>query len=174
MARFTVAAFILTAVAAAGAGFAASHFADSRAVESLKTDLDRARDCRQAGSAIAPCPVRYKSTRIEWRDRTVAVETPDRKQSARIAALSAELADARQTIRDLERRRAWRNTPRANVAWWLQNGTISHPYNTDERCPAGAVVAFEAADGPANRRSGDPSVCYVRSFSNTLAYSQRR
>lgn len=174
MARFTAPALVLSAFVAAGAGFAASHFADTRAMERLKADLDFARDCRQTGSAIAPCPARYRASRIEWRDRIETVEMPDRKQAGRIAALSIELSEARETIRDLERRRAWRSAPRASIAWWLQNGTIAHPYSTDERCPAGTVVAFEAADGLANRRSGDPGVCYVRSLSSTLALSQRR
>jgi hypothetical protein len=163
-------ALLFTAVAAAGIGFAASHVWDSRIEKKVAAERDLARDCRRTGATAAPCPVIYRNTKIEWRDRIQTVRTPDPKQAARIAALSAELAKMRRDVRNLERRRTW---PRAIAAYGWQNGTMQHPYNTDERCPAGSVVVYDAG-GLGSRQSGDPSVCYVLTNLHRLALSSPR
>ena len=161
--RLTLPVFLFAVLAAAAAGFGVSNVLDRSMTETLKADLEFARDCRKSGATLPPCPVEYKNTRIEWREKIETVQTPDPKQSRRIAALTEDLADARQTVRDLERRRVPARAPRLTGAWWLQNGTISRPFNTDDRCAVGTVIVYEAA--PAARsaaRTGDPNVCYVR------------
>ncbi|HLY07195.1 MAG TPA: hypothetical protein VKR31_15725 [Rhizomicrobium sp.] len=154
-------ALALTAVIAAGIGFGATHFWDNRAIQKLTAERDEARDCRRSGTTVAPCPVAYRGTRIEWRDRIRTVETPDPKKSARIAVLSAELVRAHRAIAGLERRKM---RQRVASAYGWQNGTRQYPYNTDERCPTGSVVVYDpglSATGAARRHSGDPGVCYV-------------
>jgi hypothetical protein len=166
--QFTV-GLILTALVAAAIGFGASYVWDSRAIQKIAAQRDAAVDCRRSGATVAPCPVVYRNTRTEWRDRIETVRAPDPKQTERIASLSAELAQTRRTVRNLERRRSW---PRAIAAYGWQNGTRQYPYNTDERCPAGSVVVYDAglsASGTTRRRSGDPDVCYIR----TALYSSR-
>ena len=156
------ATLVLAALAAGGIGFGAAHFWDSRALEQLRVDRDLARDCRRSGANLPSCPVIYRNTRIEWRDRVQTVTAPDRKQAEQIAVLSAALARARQTIRNLKHpRRMFRATP----IYALQNGSMQHPYNTYDRCPAGSVVVYDAdlsVGNLARRRSGSPDVCYVR------------
>jgi len=168
-----VPALILTAVVAAGVGFGATHVWDQRALNRIETERDAARDCRRSGATVAPCPVVYRNTRIEWRDRLRTVQTRDPKQAARIAALSAELAHARRTIVNIERRQTRQRV--AAVSGW-QNGTRQYPYNTDQRCPAGSVVVYDAgltATGMARRRSGDPGVCYVAMLHRVALASPR-
>jgi hypothetical protein len=164
-------ALVFTAVAAAGIGFGASHVRDNRAIKTLAAERDLARDCRHSGVSLSPCPVVYRNTRLEWRDRIETVQTPDRRQAERIASLSVELARVRRTVRDLERRRMW---PPRMAAYGWQNGTMQHPYSTDERCPAGSVVVYDSAGGLGNRHSGDPSVCYVLTNWHRLALSSPR
>lgn len=158
MPRRFIPAVILTAVAAAGIGFAASHVWDGRTAEKLTAERDQARDCRRTGATAAPCPVIYRNTKIEWRDRIETVQKPDRRQAERITYLSAALAYAQRTIRNLERRRTW--LPATTPAYPWQNGTMQHPYNTDAHCPAGSAVIYEAGIST-SRRFGDPNVCYV-------------
>jgi len=167
-------ALVLTALAAACAGFGASHFLTSGAMAKLKADRDAALDCRRSGANIPPCPVIYRNTRIEWRDRIQTVSAPDRKQTQRIAYLSAELERAGRTIRRLEHPRRGLRTA---VAYGWQNGTMMHPYVTYDRCPPGSVVMYDAGlsgSTAATRHSGDPAVCYVRtSLQNRVALNAR-
>ncbi|HEX3429607.1 MAG TPA: hypothetical protein VHT03_01870 [Rhizomicrobium sp.] len=164
-------ALVLTAVAAAGIGFAASHLWDHGAMAKLEADRDLAWNCRHAGKEISPCPVLYRNTRIEWRDKIQTVATPDRRQAVRIASLSRELAQAQRTIRDLERPR---RSMRTAAVTGRQDGTIMHPYTTDDHCPAGSVVVYDAGSR-AIWHSGDPNVCYARTnLQNRLALSQHR
>lgn len=167
-------AVVLTGLAAAGAGFGASHLWDSRALEQLKADRDLAMDCRHTGASVAPCPVIYRNTKIEWHDRIQTVTAPDRKQTERIALLSAELARAHHTIHNLERPR---RVFRATAVYAMQNGSMQRPYNTYERCPPGSVVVYDAdlsAGGMARRHSGNPDVCYVRtSLDGRLAFTSQ-
>jgi len=163
-------ALVLTAVAAAGIGFAASHVWDGRIEKKLTAERDLARDCRRTGATTAPCPVIYRNTKIEWHDRIQTVRTADPTQAARIASLSAELANMRRSVRNFERRRPG---PRAIAAYGWQNGTMQHPYNSDERCPAGSVVVY-GAGGLGSRQSGDPGVCYVLTNLHRLALSSPR
>ena len=168
------AALTLAAVAAAGIGFAVSREWDSRAIEKVTAERDAARDCRQAGKTVAPCPVIYRNTRVEWRERIETVQTPDRRQATRVAALSAELAGVRRALRNLERRQT---RQRMTAAYGRQNGTRQYPYYTDERCPPGSVVVYDAglsANGSASRHSGDPNVCYVLTKLHRLALSSSR
>jgi hypothetical protein len=167
--RFPVAGFLLAVLVAGGIGFGASHYLDTGAMQQLAADRDQARDCRRSGETLAPCPVIYKNTKIEWRDRIQTVEVPDRKQTTRIAMLTAELAEARQAIGNLERRRAASRAPRLTAAYYFQNGSMAHPYISDDRCAPGTVVVYEAPSGSVARRSGDPNVCYVR----RLAFSSQ-
>jgi hypothetical protein len=158
-------ALILTALAAGAAGFGASHFWENPAIQKLVAERDEARDCRRSGKTVRPCPVLYRNTRIEWRDRVRTVETADRKQSRRIARLSADLAQARLTIRHLQYLRNGDRMLRTAAVLTLQNGSMQHPYTRSDRCPAGTVVMYDAglaSAGVAARRSGDPGVCYVR------------
>ena len=167
-------ALLLTAVAAGAIGFGVSHEWDNRAIQKLTADRNLARDCRRSGATVAPCPVIYRNTRIEWRDRIQTVQTRDPKQAEQIASLSAELAGARRTVRNLERRRTW---PRAIAAYAWQNGTMQRPYYTDERCPLGSVVVYDAGlstRSMASRHSGDPNVCYVLTKLHRLALSSQR
>lgn len=164
----------LTAMAAGGAGYVATRISDQRAIEKLTTERDAARDCRRSGASLAPCPVVYRNTRIEWRDRIRTVQTRDPRQSARIADLSAELAGAHRTIRNLVRRQL---RPRVALAYGWQNGTRQYPYNTDERCPAGSVIVYDtglSGGGNLRRYSGDPDVCYVLTKLHRLALSSPR
>lgn len=143
-------------------------------MEKLTAEREAARDCRRTGATVAPCPVLYRNTRIEWRDRIETVRIPDPKQAARAAVLSARLASARRTIRNLERRRA---TLRVTAALAWQNGTRQYPYTTDERCPAGSVVVYDGGLGAiavAGRYSGDPGVCYVLMRQHRLAMALPR
>ena len=156
--RFIPAVF-LTAVAAGGIGFAASHVWDSRTAEKLTVERDQARDCRRTGATAAPCPVIYRNTKIEWRDRIETVQKPDPRQTSRITFLSAALDHAQRTIRNLERRRTW--VPATALAYPWQNGTMQHPYTADAHCPAGSAVIYEAGFSGASRHFGDPNVCYV-------------
>lgn len=151
-------ALVLTAITAAAAGFAGSRLWDDRAIEKLKADRDLAWDCRHSGKDVSPCPVLYRNTRIEWRDRIQTVSAPDRKQARRIVSLSAELENALRKIRDLERAPT---RIRTTAVYGKQNGTIMHPYTTDDHCPPGSVVVFDAGSR-AVWHSGDPNVCYVR------------
>jgi hypothetical protein len=165
MARISIPIFFLTALAAGAIGFGASRFADSGAMEKFAADRDQARDCRHSGSTLSPCPVEYRNTRIVWREKDVATQVPDPKQTERIAALSANLADAQSAIRDLERRLAARGAPRPVTYYYLQNGSMGHPYATSDHCPAGMTVMYVVPLSPRSalaRRSGDPNVCYVR------------
>lgn len=144
-------------------------------MEKLTAEREAARDCRRAGATVAPCPVVYRNTRIEWRDRIETVRTPDPRQAARVAALSAELYNARRTIRNLERGRTMTQSVSGALAW--QNGTRQFPYNTDERCPAGSVVIYDGGLGAiavARRHSGDPGVCYVLTRQRRLAMALPR
>ena len=158
-------ALALSILAAASIGFGASHYWDGRAMETLTADRNTALDCRRSGATVAPCPVIYKNTRIVWRDKIETVSTPDRKQAGRIAQLSAALSHAQRTIRALARARMADRTRRMTVAYSVQNGSMNHPFNTYDRCPAGSVVLYDAdfsARTAAVRTSGDPNVCYVR------------
>lgn len=151
----------LTAIVAAGIGFGATHVWDNRIIQNVTAERDAARDCRRTGATAAPCPVVYRNTKIEWRDRFLTVQIDNPKQAARIAALSADLAHARRAIAHLEHRQTQQRV--AFISGW-QNGTRQYPYNTDDRCPAGSVVVYDsglAATGTARRHSGDPDVCYV-------------
>jgi len=162
---------VLTALGAGAVGFGASHLRDGRAIERLTAERDLARDCRRSGAAVAPCPVVYRNARIAWRDRIQTVQAPDEKQAERIAVLSAELARARRTIRDFDRR--WMR-PRVAGTYGWQNGTRQHPYSTDARCPAGSVVVYDAglsSGGVGGRYPGDPNVCYVLTRLHRLALS---
>lgn len=162
---------LLVAVAAGAAGFAASYFRDNRAIERLTAERDAARDCRQSGATAAPCPVVYRNTKTVWRDRVETVRTPDPKQSLRIAALSAELAHDRRTIHNLERPRI---RPRGPVGYAVQNGTMLHPYNTADRCPAGSAIVYDASlAGRRFANRGDPNVCYVVMAQHRLALWSR-
>jgi hypothetical protein len=155
---------MIAAVAAAGLGFGASYLFDSRTMNTLKAERDAALDCRHAGETVAPCPVQYRNTRIVWQDRIRTVQAPDRRQAERIAKLSAQLERARLTIHKLEFIRIAR-ARRATGAYFVQNGSMEHPYNTYEKCPPGSVAVYDAAlafGGNGGRRSGDPNVCYVR------------
>jgi len=170
--NWIVPALAFTAVVAAGVGFGASHLWEKRAIERVAAERDLARDCRRTGATIAPCPVIYRNTKIEWHDKIETVQTPDPRQAARIAALSAELTAARGTIRNLERRQTRQPV---TIAYSWQNGTRQYPYNTDERCPSGSVVVYDAGlsyRGTAGRHSGDPNVCYV--LMHRLALSSPR
>ena len=154
-------ALAFTALVAAGVGFGATHVWDNRVIQKVSAERDAARNCRRAGATIAPCPVVYRNTKIEWRDRVQTVQIDNPKQAARIAALSGDLAHARRAIVHLERRQTQKRV--AFVAGW-QNGTRQYPYNTDERCPYGSVVVYDSGlvtTGAARRHSGDPNVCYV-------------
>jgi hypothetical protein len=165
MARVSISVFVLTALAAAAIGFGASRFVDMSAMKTLEADRDQARDCRRSGATLPPCPVEFKNTRIEWREKIETKSTPDPQQTERIAVLSAALDDAQRTIRDLERRRSVAWTPRTGYYYYLQNGSMAHPYATSDRCPAGTAVVYEAVPSPGSmmsRRSGDPDACYVR------------
>jgi len=168
-------ALALSSIAAAAIGFGASHVREGRAMDRLKVERDLALDCRHAGKSVAPCPVIYRNTRIVWRDRVETVPTPDRKQTERIAYLSADLARARRTILALEHARTPGRAPRITAGYMMQNGSMEHPYNASTRCPAGSVVLYDAGlSGGSLRRSGDPDVCYVRKSLNnyrTLALS---
>src|ERR1700731_1581461 len=106
-------ALIITALAAASIGFGASHFWDAGTMQKLNADRTKALDCRRSRSGVPPCPVIYKNTRIEWRDKIETVQTPERKQADRIGSLSAELARARRTIHALEGARTAARTFRA-------------------------------------------------------------
>jgi hypothetical protein len=166
MARVAFVAFVLTALAAGAIGFGASRFLDNGLMKGLEADRDRARDCRRSGATLPPCPVEYRNTRIEWRDKIETKPTPDPKQAERIDVLSADLADAQRRIGDLEHRLSARWAPRvAGYYYYLQNGSMAHPYARSDRCPAGTEVVYEATPSPGSmlsRRSGDPDVCYVR------------
>lgn len=165
MVRLSVPVFILTVAATAALGFALAHFPDKFALEKLAADRDRARDCRHSDSTLPPCPVEYRNTKIVWREKTVATPVPDPHQARRIAALSAELADARRSVRELEQRQAAGEAARPAVYNYLQNGSMARPYATSDRCPSGATVVYVAANYQRNmtgRRLGDPNVCYVR------------
>jgi hypothetical protein len=163
---------ILMLVAAAAAGFGASHFRDIDMIDRLTSERDQAQDCRRSGSSVRPCPVVYRNTRMVWRDKVEIVAAPDSKQAARIARLSTELASARGRIGDLQttllaldRRRSDAMWRRATGGFTVQNGTIGHPYRTSSRCPPGYAVFYEAAPSAGTwgvRASGDPNVCYVR------------
>jgi hypothetical protein len=155
---------ILLVVAAAGAGFAVSHIRDASRMHSLKAARDLAFDCRKSGKTEPPCPVVYRNTRIEWRDRVQTVTAPDKRQAARIASLSGELAQARRRIHALESSRH-SAVFRATAANAIQNGSLQHPYINDDRCPSGTVAVYDSGlsgTGMSVRRFGDPNVCYVR------------
>jgi hypothetical protein len=162
--RWFFPALILTALAAASIGFGASHVWDRSAMQRLEAERNTALDCRHAGAGVPPCPVIYKNTKIEWRDKFETVQTPDRKQAERIGSLTADLARARRTIHALERARTAARALRATAAYTIQNGSMEHPYNTSNRCPTESVVLYDAglSSGNTTRRSGDPNVCYVR------------
>lgn len=165
---------LLSVLAAGAVGYVATRISDQRTIERLTTERDTARDCRRSGASVAPCPVVYRNTKIEWHDRIQTVQTPDPQQSARIAALSAELASAHRAIRNLARRQL---RPRIALARGWQNGTRQYPYNTDERCPAGSVIVYDtglSGGGNAGRYSGDPDVCYVLTKLHRLALSSSR
>lgn len=165
MTRAIIPAFILATLAAAAIGFGASHFLDNGTLKKLEADRDQARDCRNSGATLAPCPVEYKNTKIVWRTKVETKPTPDPRQAERISALSANLADAQRTIRDLRDRMALRQLPPPAFNYYLQNGSMAHPYNTADHCPAGATVIYAASPSTwsrTGRRSGDPNVCYVR------------
>jgi len=163
---------ILMIVAAAAAGFGASHFSDAGVIDRLASERDQAQDCRRSGSSVGPCPVIYRNTRIVWRDRVEILRAPDSKQAAQIASLSTDLASARGRIGDLqttllalERRQSEALWRRAASGYAVQNGTIGHPYRTSAKCAPGNVVFYEAAPSAGTwgvRASGDPNVCYVR------------
>ena len=169
--NWLVPAIVLTALAAGGIGFGASYVWENRAIEKVTAERDAARNCRHTAATLPPCPVIYRNTRIEWQDRIKTVQTPDPRQATRIAALSAELADARHTIRNLARRQRWLRPARA-YAW--QNGTMQYPYYTDDRCPSGSVVVYDAGLSAMARHSGDPNVCYVLTKLHRLALSSPR
>ena len=163
---------LLVAVAAGAAGFGASYFRDNRVIERLTSERDVARDCRQSGATVAPCPVVYRNTKTVWRDRIETVRAPDPQQGARIAALSTELVHARRTIRNLERPRM---RLRASIGYAVQNGTMLHPYNAADRCPAGSVIVYDASlAGRRFANRGDPNVCYVVMTLHRLALSSPR
>lgn len=165
MTRTIISVSILTALIAAAISYGAAHFFDNRIVEKLKAERDQARDCRLSSSALPPCPVEYRNTRIVWQTKVETRPTPDPKQAERITALSADLADAQRTIRDLRDRLALPHAPPSAFNYYLQNGSMAHPYNTADHCPAGATVVYAAAPSTwsrTGRRSGDPNVCYVR------------
>ena len=167
-------ALVATVVVAGAAGFGATHIWDNRALEKVTAERDAARDCRQSGATLSPCPVVYRNTKIEWRDRIETVQTRDPRQAARIASLSSELAGARRTIRDLQRRPA---RPRLVAASGRQNGTRQYPYYSDERCPAGSVVVYDSglsATAIARRHAGDPDVCYVLTNLHRVALTSPR
>ena len=167
-------AVALTAVVAAGIGIGATHVWDNRTIQRLTAERDEARDCRRSGATVAPCPVAYRGTKIEWQDRIQTVHEADPRQAARIAALSAALSRAHRDIVDLEHRKT---RLRMTAAYGWQNGTRQYPYNTDERCPPGSVVVYDAglsAIGAARRHSGDPNVCYVLTKLHRLALSSPR
>lgn len=154
-------ALVLAVLAAGAVGYAASHFLDLGEMKKLEADRAAALDCRLSDATVRPCPVIYKNTRIEWRERVVTAPAPDRKQTERIAVLGAELARARITIHVLERARNYDGTPRTLGPYVVvQNGSMRHPYNTYDRCPAGTVAVYDAT--PLAHNSGDPNVCYVR------------
>jgi hypothetical protein len=163
---------LLVAVAAGAAGFGASYFRDNRVIQRLTAERDVARDCRQSGATVAPCPVVYRNTQTVWRDRVETVRAPDPKQGMRIVALSAELAHDRRTIRNLEHPRI---RPRASAGYGVQNGTILHPYNTADRCPAGSSIVYDTSlAGRRFANRGDPNVCYVVMALHRLALSSPR
>jgi hypothetical protein len=158
-------ALILTTLAAAAIGFGAARYLDNGVTAKLKADRDRARDCRQSGATLPPCPVEYRNTRIEWQTKVETRPVPDPAQAERIGRLSADLADAQRTIRDLKGRLAagWPRRPAADS--YFQNGSMAHPYYTADRCPAGTAVVYAAAPSARSMirgHSGDPNVCYVR------------
>ncbi|HEX4158029.1 MAG TPA: hypothetical protein VHY79_06110 [Rhizomicrobium sp.] len=163
MARIPI--FILAALTSAAIGFGASHVLDTGTMAKLAADRDQARNCRHSASTIPPCPVEYRNTRIVWREKVVTTRVPDPRQAERITSLSADLADAQRSIRELERRLTVRWAPRPAVYYYLQNGTMAHPYATSDRCPAEATVMYVAQQSLRSmprRHSGDPNVCYVR------------
>jgi hypothetical protein len=165
MTRTLLLAIILSALTAAAIGFGAARFLDNGIREKLAADRDRAQDCRRSGAMLPPCPVEYRNTRIVWRTKIETTPVPDPAQSERIARLSADLADAQRTIRDLEGRLAARRAQRPAVNYYFQNGSMAHPYYTADRCPAGTAVVYAAAPSARSMirgRSGDPNVCYVR------------
>jgi hypothetical protein len=165
VARLSIPIFILAALAAAAIGFGASRVLDNATMAKLAADRDQARNCRHSGSALPPCPVEYRNTRIVWREKVETTPVPDPKQAERITSLSADLADAQRTMSELKRRLAARWAPGPSVYYYLQNGTMAHPYATSDRCPPEAAVMYVAAQSSRimpGRRSGDPNVCYVR------------
>jgi hypothetical protein len=109
--------------------------------------------------------VEYKNTRIVQVTKIQDRPTPDPKQVERIDALTTDLAEAQQTIRDLEGRMATRRVQRPPFYYYSQNGSMAHPYYSADRCPTGAAVVYAAAPsarGAMGWRAGDPNVCYVR------------
>jgi hypothetical protein len=165
MAGLSIPISVLAALIAAAAGFGAALLLDKSHMQTLTAERDEARDCRHSGSALPPCPVQYRNTRVEWRERIETTQVPDPKQAKRIASLSADLAGAQRTVRALERQLAARRVPRPAAYYYLQNGSMTRPYATSGRCPAGAPVVYVAAASPrimAAGRTGDPNVCYVR------------
>jgi hypothetical protein len=165
MTRIFAPALILATVAAAAIGFGAARYFDNRIIGKLQADTDRALDCRRSGATLPPCPVEYRNTRIVWREKVETRPMADPKQAERNAALTADLADAQRIIRDLEGRLAARRAPRPTINYFLQNGSIAHPYYTADRCPSGTAVVYSATPSSrsmAGGRSGDPNVCYVR------------
>ena len=119
-------------------GYDASHLLDNGIIKKIEAARDQARDCRLSGSALHPCPVEYRNTRIVWQTKVETKTTPDPRQAERIRALSANLADAQHTIRDLEGRLAFQRTTPSAFNYYLQNGSMAHPYNSADHCPAGA------------------------------------
>lgn len=168
----TTARLIFALFATAAIGFGASRFQDRSTIDTLISERDLARDCRQSGSSLPPCPVVYRNTKIVWRKAIEKVPTADLKQARELAQLSDELASARQRIRDLQtanraldrlRYGAMRRVAGAGYA--VQNGSVKHPYASWTRCPPGSVAVYEASVSGGNagsRFSGDPNVCYVR------------
>lgn len=165
MTRTFILAIILSALAAAAIGFGASRVLDNGAMEKLAADRDRAQDCRHSGATLPPCPVEYRNTKIVWRTQVETQPVPDPAQTERIAVLSADLAAAQRTIRDLQGRLAARRAQRPAVNYYFQNGSMAHPYYTADRCPPGTAVEYAVAPSARSMirgRSGDPNVCYVR------------
>jgi hypothetical protein len=172
MKRWSFSAMMVAALAALFIGLAAAHFWDGGAMQKLTAERDLARDCRQSGASLPSCPVVYRNTKIEWRDKVETVQTPDPQQTKRVALLSGELDSAQRRIRDLEiriynfyRARNWNASRRGRGVYAFQNGTIEYPYYSDARCPRGSVAFYDVDFSSGTNRtrfSGDPSVCYVR------------